>query len=108
MNCWSISDFFLVVATKDVGDPTKGFMTLQDFLKTPVWFDIGKQLCMPCMILSSLLSIDITMTITILLDFMSNVGNKIFHVMDAYVNDHEDDFNFMKSNVVQRCCKTSD
>ncbi|CAK9272285.1 unnamed protein product [Sphagnum jensenii] len=33
-------DFFLVVATKDVGDPTKGFMTLQDFLKTPVWFDI--------------------------------------------------------------------
>jgi hypothetical protein len=62
---------------------------------------------MPCMILSSLLSIDITMTITILLDFMSNVGNKIFHVIDAYVNDHEDDFNFMKSNVVQRCCKTS-
>jgi hypothetical protein len=47
------------------------------------------------------------MTITILLDFMLNVGNKIFHVIDAYVNDHEDDFNFMKSNVVQRCYKAS-
>ncbi|KAH8962188.1 hypothetical protein BDL97_05G088400 [Sphagnum fallax] len=33
------TDFFLVVATKKIGHPTEGWMTLDDFLKTKVWFD---------------------------------------------------------------------
>jgi hypothetical protein len=36
------TDFFLVVATKKIGHPTEGWMTLDDFLKTKVWFDKSK------------------------------------------------------------------
>jgi hypothetical protein len=40
---WVFSaDFFLVVATKKIGHPTEGWMTLDDFLKTKVWFDKSK------------------------------------------------------------------
>ena len=36
-------DFFLVVATKSLMDPTDEFITLEDFLETWMWFDPGEQ-----------------------------------------------------------------
>jgi hypothetical protein len=40
---WVFSaDFFLVVVTKKIGHPTEGWMTLDNFLKTKVWFDKSK------------------------------------------------------------------
>ena len=35
-------DFFLVVATKSLEDPTDEFITLEDLLRTWMWFDPGE------------------------------------------------------------------